>query len=58
MAYVLLLKHVNFFLLTTVFLFTTFYVYGQNNYKKIAVIAVAGGACLSLLFISILKPPI
>ena len=57
-AYVLLLKHVNFFLLTTVFLFTMFYVYGQNNYKKIAVIAVAGGACLSLLFISILKLPI
>ena len=58
LAYVLLLEHVHFFILTILFLSVLFFVYGQRSIPKIAAVSVCGGTVFYILFIHILKLPI
>ena len=58
LAYVLLLKYVHFMILTTLFLFVMFLLFGQRSIKKIAVISICGGAVFYFLFVYLLKLPL
>jgi len=58
LAYVLLLEYVHFMILTALFLFVMFLVFGQRSIKKIAAVSICGGAAFYFLFIYILKTPI
>ena len=58
LAYVLLLEYVHFMILTTLFLFVMFLVFGQRSIKKIAVVSICGGIAFYLLFIYALNMPI
>jgi len=58
LAYVLLLKYVHFMILTTLFLFVMFLLFGQRSIKKIAVISICGGAAFYFLFVYLLKLPL
>ncbi len=58
LAYVLLLEHVHFLILTILFLSGLFLLYGQRSLVKIVAVSVCGGAVFYLLFIHILKLPV
>ncbi|UCH20335.1 MAG: tripartite tricarboxylate transporter TctB family protein [Deltaproteobacteria bacterium] len=58
LAYVLLLEHLHFFILTILFLFVLFFVYGQRSILKITAVSICGGTVFYILFIHILKLPI
>jgi hypothetical protein len=58
LAYVLLLEHVHFFILTILFLSVLFFIYGQRSILKITAVSVCGGTVFYILFIYILKLPI
>ena len=58
LAYVLLLEYVHFMILTMLFLFVMFLVFGQRSIKKIAAVSICGGAAFYFLFIYILNMPI
>ena len=57
-VFVLLLEYVNFFVLTTAFLFVMFRLYGQKSLALTGIIAIFGGTAFYVLFIVILKMPI
>jgi len=57
-AYVALLHYVQFMVVTSLFLFAMFWVYGQRSFGKMAALALLGGACFHGLFIYILDLPI
>ena len=54
----LLLEYVNFFVLTTAFLFVMFRLYGQKSLALTGIVAISGGTAFTVLFIVILKMPI
>lgn len=55
--YALLLEHVDFFVLTAVFLFAMFQLYGQRSLLRTSVVALIGAAALHGLFVTALKLP-
>ncbi len=57
-VFVLLLEYVNFFVLTTAFLFVMFRLYGQKSLALTGIVAIFGGTAFYVLFIVILKMPI
>ena len=57
-VFVLLLEYVNFFVLTTAFLFVMFRLYGQKSLALTGIVAIFGGTAFHVLFIVILKMPI
>ncbi len=57
-VFVLLLEYVNFFVLTTAFLFVMFRLYGQKSLALTGIVAIFGGTAFTVLFIVILKMPI
>ena len=56
-VFTLLLEYVNFFVLTTAFLFVMFRLYGQKSLALTGIVAVVGGTAFHVLFIVILKLP-
>lgn len=57
-AYVVLLDYVQFLVVTSLFLFVMFWVFGQRSLWKMAALALLGGACFHGLFIYVLDLPI
>ncbi len=57
-VFVLLLEYVNFFVLTTAFLFVMFRLYGQKSLALTGIVSIFGGTAFYVLFIVILKMPI
>lgn len=57
LVYALLLKYVNFFALTAVFLLVMFHLYGQRSLLRTGVVALVGAAAFHALFVMALKLP-
>lgn len=57
-VYASLLKHVGFFVLTAVFLFIMFQLYGQRSLVQTTIVALIGAAAMHGLFITALKLPL
>lgn len=57
-AYVVLLEYVQFLVVTSLFLFAMFWVFGQRSLWKMAALALLGGAGFHGLFIYVLDLPI
>lgn len=57
-TYVVLLEYVQFLVVTALFLFVMFWVFGQRSLWKMAAVALLGGASFYGLFIYVLDLPI
>lgn len=57
-AYAMLLGAMPYYLLTALFLFALFFIFGETNPLKNALVAAAGGAAFHALFVTILHLPL